>query len=179
MASLRTSAVLLATVALATACARSVPVTTTSGDVQTARADVQRWSAPLKPPSMTSSAVISTGADAGGATAAAYGSVTITQSLGTGSTRYDLNVTIPPAAGRQLAWALYTGSCTTASPPVVPVNELPPLDLGSGGSGTVRGNLPATLDPKTTYNLRVYGHSRASDVNDVVLCARLGFSGRK
>jgi hypothetical protein len=177
MASLRSPLVILAAV-LATACAKSVPVTAneTGGQVSAA-ANVQRWSAPLKQPSMTASSVLST--TTSGATAASYGSATLTQSPGTGHARYEVTVTVPPAANRQVAWALFTGSCGTASPPVVPVNELPPIDLDASGSGAARGSLTTELSPKATYNLRVYGSARASDVNNVVLCARLGYSGRR
>ena len=177
MASFRIPAVILAAALLA-ACAKSVPVTTNDGTVAAPRADVDRWTASLRQPSMTNTAVIA-GTGTPGATAASYGTATITQSRGAGPARAELSVTIPSSANRQVAWGLFTGSCTTASPPVVPVNELQPIDLDASGSGTVRGNLSAMLDAKTTYNVRVYSGPRATDVNNVVLCARLGFSGRR
>ena len=177
MASFRIPAVILAA-ALAAACAKSVPVTTNDGSAAAPRTAVDRWTGALRQPSMTNTAVIA-GASTPGATAAAYGSATITQPRGTGPARAELSVTIPASANRQVAWALYTGSCTTASPPVVPVNELQPIDLDASGSGTVRGNLSVVLDAKATYNLRVYSGARATDVNNVVLCARLGFSGSR
>lgn len=177
MAPLRSFVATLLVLALTAACARSVPVTTNDAAIPTAAANVDRWTASLRQLTMTNTAVI--GAPGPGATAAAYGSVTFTQPRGSDHARFELAATIPSAANRQAAWALFTGSCTTASPPVVPVNELQPLDLDASGSATIRGNLSTTLDPKTTYNVRVYGSSRASDVNNVVLCARLGFSGKR
>ena len=177
MASLRSPLMILAAV-LATACAKSVPVTTNESGAQAAgSANTQRWSAPLRQPSMTSSPVLST--ETTGATAAAYGSAMLTQTPGAGNARYEVTVTVPASANRQVAWALFTGSCGTASPPVVPVNELPPIDLNASGSGAARGTLSTELDPRATYNLRVYGAARATDVNNVVLCARLGFSGKR
>ena len=140
---------------------------------------VARWSADLRQPSMSASPVMSSGAGSGGAQASSYGTAMLTRVEGAGRVRYEVNVTAPPAAGRQLAWALHTGSCTTPSPPVVPVNELPPLDLGSGGGGVARGEFTAELDPRTTYNVRVYTTNRATDVNGVLLCARLNYSGKR
>lgn len=176
MASLRSFAVTVTVAALA-ACARSVPVTTTGdGTVAASRADVDRWTASLRQPTMTNTAVI--GGASPGAVAASYGSATLTQPRG-GSARFEVAVTIPSAANRQVAWALFTGSCTTASPPVVPVSELQPIDLDASGSGAVRGTLSVPLEAKTTYNLRVYAGGRATDVNNVVLCSRLGFSGKR
>ena len=177
MASFRTPAVILAAVLVA-ACAKSVPVTTNDGTTAAARVDVDRWTGSLRPPSMTSSAVIA-GSSTPGATAASYGSATIAQSRGASYARAEVNVTIPSAANRQVAWALFTGSCTTGSPPVVPVNELQPIDLDASGSGAVRANLSVPLDARASYNLRVYAGPRATDVNNVVLCARLGFSGKR
>lgn len=176
MASLRRLVLTVTAIALA-ACARTVPVASSDGATAAPRADVDRWTASLRQPTMTNTAVI--GGASPGAVAASYGSVTLTQPRGAGSGRIELTVTIPAAANRQVAWALFTGSCTTASPPVVPVNELQPIDLDASGSGAVRGGLPATLDPNTTYNLRVYSGPRATDVNNVVLCSRLGFSGKR
>ena len=179
MASLRSFVVILTVAALAD-CERSVPVKTNEGTTQARSPDVQRWSAPLKQPSMNSSAVISgVGEASTGSVATSYGSVMLSQTAGSGRARYELTVTVPPAANRQVAWALFTGSCSTASPPVVPINELQPLDLDAAGSTTQRGYLPVELDPRATYNLRVYAASRATDVNNVVLCARLAFSGKR
>lgn len=178
MASLRSSAVMVVATLVA-ACAKSVPVTTNDGVTATRQAEVDRWSASLKQPTLNSSAIMSGGGESPGSVATSYGSATLTQGRGAGNARYDVSVTMPPAANRQVAWGLYTGTCSTASPPVVPTNELQPIDLDASGSGTVRGNLSATLDAKTTYNLRVYAGPRATDVNNVVLCSRLGFSGRR
>lgn len=178
MAPLRQSVVILAGAALAAACAKSVPVTTNDG--ATVTAEVLRWTASLKQPSLNSSAILpGASGESPGSVAASYGSAALTQTRGGSSARYEVTVTMPPAANRQVAWALFTGSCGTASPPVVPVNELPPLDLDASGSGAARGTLPVQLNPTTTYNLRVYGSGRATDVNNVVLCARLGFSGKR
>ena len=159
-------------------CARSVPVTSDGASGAVALSSVSRWSADLKQPTMNASPVIATGGT-GGAQASSYGTVTLTQLPGGERVRYELTVTSPPAAGQALAWALFTGSCVTPSPPVVPVNELPPIDLGSGGGGLTRGEFVATLDPKATYNVRVYTKNRATDVNNVLLCARLNYSGRR
>lgn len=159
------------------ACSRSVPVTTNGAPV--ASPDVGRWSADLKQPTLSSTPVMSGGAGSGGSQASSYGSALLSRIEGVDRVHYEISVTAPPLSGRQVAWAIYTGSCTTPSPPVVPVNELPGIDLGSGGSGMARGEIAMSLDPRTTYNVRVYGSNRATDLLNVVICSRLTYSGKR
>ena len=159
------------------ACAKSVPVTGSAQDV--AGRTQARWSASLRPLTMSSTAVL-VGASSGSGTAASYGSATLSPSYEQiGRVRYDISVTMPTAAGAVVAWALFTGACNTPSPPVVPTAELQPIEVGTSGSGVVRGTFTAQLERGTTYNLRVYSTGRATDVNNVALCAKLDYSGPK
>ena len=168
----------LAFALVAGACARSVPVTT-NGEGAPVATSVARWSGQLKAPNLSSSSVLVSKPTSSGATATSYGNVMLTR-VGQQGDRwgYEITVTAPPSAGGQVAWALYTGSCGSPTPPVVPPNELPPLDLGAGGSGAVRGEFTALMQPKTTYHVNVYFGPRATDVNNVMLCTKLSFSGK-
>jgi hypothetical protein len=137
----------------------------------------QRWSATLRQLSMSNNATLGGGGGAG-ATATSYGSITISPVGDTrGRMRYELSVTAPTMGGQQIAWGIFTGACNAPSPPVVPVNELPPIDIASSGAGVVRGEFSVPLDPATTYHVNVYTVQRATDVNNVLLCAKLGYSG--
>jgi hypothetical protein len=167
---------LLALAFAAGACARSVPVTT-NGQVAPRSQSVARFSGTLKAPTLSSPSTISK--QSTGATATAYGSVMLTRIAEVSDRwRYEVTVTSPPSAGGQLAWALYSGTCGASTPPVVPTNELAPLDLNSAGTGMVRGEFGALLEPNGTYHVNVYFGARATDVNNVMLCTRLGFSGK-
>ena len=161
------------------ACSKSVPVTTNGPSGDRVSTSVARWSGQLKAPNLSSSSALVTKPTSGGATATSYGNVMLTR-VGPQGDRwsYEIAVTAPPAAGSQVAWALYSGSCGSPTPPVVATNELPPLDLGSGGSGAVRGEFTARMEPKNAYHLNVYFGPRATDVNNVMLCTKLTFSGK-
>ena len=176
MASRRSLLSALVAAAAVAACAKSVPVTTNEPVAKGQAAN--RWSGALRPPAMATTAVLSRTAPS--ATAASYGNVMLTRLADRPDRwRYELTVTAPPMAGSQVAWALFTGSCGASSPPVVPTAELPVMDLGSGGAGAVRGELGATLEARTTYHVNVYTTPRATDVNNVLLCAKLSFSGQR
>jgi hypothetical protein len=158
------------------ACAKSVPVTT--NEPASRAQGAMRWTGALRPPAMASTAVLSRGSPS--ATAASYGNVMLTRVADQPDRwRYELTVTAPPLSGSQVAWALFTGSCGASSPPVVPTAELPVLDLGSGGGGAVRGEIGATLSARTTYHVNVYTTPRATDVSNVLLCAKLSVSGQR
>lgn len=138
---------------------------------------VARWSSALKQLNMAATGTLSGSA---GAVASAYGNVTFSPVADMrGRTRYELSITAPSLAGQTVAWALYTGACNTPSPPVVPVNELPPIDVANSGAGEVRGEFSAPLNAGTTYHVNVYTVPRATDVNNVLLCGRLSYSGPK
>lgn len=138
----------------------------------------QRWSASLRQLNMSNNATLGGGTGGSGATATSYGSITISPVGDTrGRMRYELSVTAPTMGGQQIAWGIFTGACNAPSPPVVPVNELPPIDIASSGAGVVRGEFSVPLDPATTYHVNVYTVQRATDVNNVLLCAKLGYSG--
>jgi hypothetical protein len=138
---------------------------------------VSRWSASLKPLNLAATATLG---GPPGSVASAYGNVTLSPVTDMrGRTSYDLSITAPSLAGQTVAWALYTGACNAPSPPVVPVNELPAIDVASSGAGQVRGEFSVQLNSGTTYHVNVYTVPRATDVNNVLLCGRLAYSGPK
>ena len=158
---------------VAAGCASGAGGGTSSGQV----GGVSRWTANLKQLNMAATGTLGGSA---GAVASAYGSVTFSPVADMrGRTRYELSITAPSLAGQTVGWALYTGACNTPSPPVVPVNELPPIDVASSGAGQVRGEFSVPLAAATTYHVNVYTVPRATDVNNVLLCGRLAYSGPK
>lgn len=164
------------------ACASPRPVGSPSPDgsagATAAALRPARWTGSFRQQFMRPTAVIGGGTMASGAQASSFGSVTLTA---TGGERprllYDVSVSAPPAAGSQLAWALFTGPCNTPSPPVVAPSQLPVLDIDSNGRGLARGEVGAALDPRTTYHLNVYTTGRVTDRDNVLMCAKLDYNG--
>lgn len=134
-----------------------------------------RWSATLKQPTMSSSAVISAGVAQ--AQAASYGSLVLTPLPAGERTRVELSVTAPQKVGAQLAWAVFPGPCNAATPPVIAATEFPLVDVTNSGTGIVRNEMAFGLDPRATYHVNIYGSSRATDVSNVVMCGTLNYSG--
>lgn len=140
---------------------------------------VMRWTASLRQLNLPNSSTL-TGTGGAGSTATSYGSITLSPVNDVrGRIRYELSVMAPTLSGQQIAWALFTGACNTPSPPVVPINELPAIDVANSGAGVVRGEFNVSLDPRTTYHVNVYSLARATDVDNVLLCAKLNYSGPK
>ena len=175
---IRRLALVLPAALVAGGCASTTPVAGAGGGVQAGSA--QRWSAQLRQPSLSASGTLRSSTTTGGSTATSYGSVSFMPVVDSrGRMRYELSVTAPTLGGSQVAWAIHTGECRTPSPPVVPLSELPVIDLATSGTGVVRGELPMQLEPRTTYHVNVYSTPRATDVNNVMLCGKLGYSGPK
>jgi hypothetical protein len=133
------------------------------------------WSGDFRQES--SSAVI--GSDLTRGRASSYGAVTLTPSADQ-ERRAKFEVTVTTSlTGTQIAWAVYEGTCGAPTPPVLPVNEFPTIEIGSNGAGIVRGELPVGLNVRGTYHANVYWSNRASDVSNVMMCAKLSYSASR
>jgi len=131
-----------------------------------------RWTGAFKPEG--GSAVI--GSELSRARSTGYGTITLTPvSDQQGRVKVDLSVTTS-VTSTQVAWALFEGPCGAPTPPVIAVNQFPTIEVGNNGSGLVRAELPMTLDTRATYHANVYWTGRATDVTNVMMCAKLAFS---
>jgi hypothetical protein len=112
--------------------------------------------------------------------AAAFGSITVTPlEGGSNRARVELSISAPMANGRQLAWAVFTGSCGAPTPPLAGPNEFPLIDVGNNGSGMVRTTMSITLDTHSDHHANIYLTSHVSDVSNVMMCANLTYSGAR
>jgi hypothetical protein len=147
----------------AAACATSNRPTTTSGP--------ERWSGNFRTVGTPSSAVLNTtSTDSQGS---AFGSITVVNSNTTPPTSHvDISISAQAMSGRELAWAIFTGSCGAATPPVASLQEFPPLSV-STGNARVSSDLRFELSPGTEYHANVYASYRANDVANVLMCTNL------
>jgi len=165
MAAIRQCPVLLALVA-GSACASHTAARA---------AGPERWSGNFR--QAGNSAVI--GAELSRARSTGYGTILLTPVADQpGRVTIDLSVNTS-LSGTQIAWAVFEGPCNSPSPPVIAVNEFPAIEIGSNGNGTVRGELPMTLNVRGSYHANVYWTRRATDVSNVMLCANLNFSSQR
>jgi hypothetical protein len=142
----------------------------TGGASSASKAGAGVWTGSFRQPQVAASSVI------GPATAnraAAYGTISLTPSPdGAGRYQVELSLSAPVDPNTQLAWAVFSGPCGTPSPAVAGTNEFPHIEIGSGG-GSVHTVMALALDPHQTYHANVYWSSRASDVSNVMMCAKL------
>lgn len=163
MAAFRQFAILIAVVT-AGGCASHRAATSAPG--------IERWSGSFKPSG--NSAVI--GSELSRARSSGYGTITLTPVTDQqGRVKVDLSVNTS-VSGTQIAWAVFEGPCNSPTPPVIPVNEFPTIEIGNSGNGIVRIELPMTLNPRAAYHANVYWTGRATDVSNVMLCATMSFS---
>jgi hypothetical protein len=136
-----------------------------------------RWSGAFKHPPLSSSATVG---PAPPGRAAGYGSITLTPLPETPTrTRVELSISAPVAPGTQLAWAVFSGGCGAATPPLLGPNEFPTIEISNSGGGMVRTELALALDTHVTHHANIYWSSRVSDVSNVMLCANLAYSGER
>lgn len=158
--------------ALILALAAGVGCASHKASTSTARSAPARWSGAFK--QAGNSAVI--GADLSRARATGYGTITLTPVSGQqGRVKVDLSVNTSVTSS-QIAWAVFEGPCGAPTPPVIAVNEFPTIEVSNSGSGIVRTELPMTLNVRSTYHANVYWSGRATDVSNVMLCAKLAFT---
>jgi hypothetical protein len=134
----------------------------------------ERWSGSFR--QAGNSAVI--GSELSRARSTGYGTILLTPVANQpGRVKVDLSVNTS-LSGTQIAWAVFEGPCNSPSPPVLAVNEFPTIEIGTSGNGIVRGELPLTMNTRGSYHANVYWSGRATDVSNVMLCAKLAFTRR-
>lgn len=103
-----------------------------------------------------------------------FGSIAITPIAGTPpSAKIELSISTPLTGGTQVAWAVLDGSCGSAAPFVTGENQFQPIEITTGGNGTLRSSMALSLDPRQSYHANVYWSTRARDVSTVMMCAPL------
>lgn len=162
MAWLTRSVLLVALVGLA-ACATSNRPTSSASPV--------RWTGNFRTVGTPSSAVLNTkSTDSQGS---AFGSITVTNADSTPPTSHvDLTISAQAMSGRDLAWAIFSGPCGAATPPVASLQEFPPISVSSS-NGRVSTDLRFRLSPSAEYHANVYASYRANDVANVLMCTNL------
>lgn len=131
----------------------------------------QRWSGNFRTVGTPSSAVLNTSStDSQGS---AFGNITVVNSGTTPPTSHvDITISAQAMSGRELAWAIFTGACGAATPPVASFQEFPPLSVSSGNA-RVSTDLRFQLSSGTEYHANVYASYRANDVANVLMCTNL------
>ncbi len=130
-----------------------------------------RWTGTFRQSQSATTSVIGPAAPGKGA---AYGTITaVPLPSGTTGNRIELSISTPLAAGTQIAWAIFSSPCGSATPPMAGPQEFPTIEVTSTGSGFVRASMPFVLDSHATYHANVYWSSRVSDVSNVMMCANL------
>lgn len=130
-----------------------------------------RWSGSFKPSSASSElgrAMPNNG----------FGSITVTPvQAPTQETTIDISINAPAAAGEHVGWALLSGTCGSAHPALTGKSEFPMIEVGSNGAGSLRVDMPLTLNANRSYHADVYWPNSSRDLNDVMMCANMSFGG--
>ena len=164
----------------ATGCARKAvvsspePVAGTRASTSV-EGSLTRWTGTFKQSQSAASAIVGPTTPGKGA---AYGTMTAQTMNGMTGTTFELSISAPVAAGTQLAWAVFTGSCGAPTPPLAGPHEFPTIEISSSGGARVKASLSFTLDPRSSYHTKVYWAARVSDVSNVMMCAPLMVAGR-
>lgn len=108
-----------------------------------------------------------------------FGTVVITP-LGTTppSAKVELSISTPLNGGVQVAWAVLDGACGSAAPLVTGENQFQPIEITTGGNGSLRTSMTLALEPRQSYHVNVYWTNRAGDVSNVMMCAPLAIDRR-
>lgn len=134
------------------------------------------WTGSFRQPQVAASSVIGPATTPRGA---AYGALKLTPVAGrAGSYEVELSMSAPVEPSTQLAWAVFQGPCGATSTAVTGINEFPMIEITSGG-GAVHSVMTFVLDPRGTYHANVYWSSRATDVSNVMMCAKLEFANAR
>jgi hypothetical protein len=172
--------IIVAAVAAGTAGCASKPASSTGTPTPDASAAASassspgRWSGSFKQTQMPGSQLGAAVPNRG------FGTITIAPlNTGPDQVRIELNVSTPVTGGQQIAWALFTGACGSASPMVTGENRFPPLEVRGSGQGYVRVDLQLPLDARAAYHANVYWTLRARDLGDVMMCAPLKYEPRR
>jgi hypothetical protein len=108
-----------------------------------------------------------------------FGSITLMPSQGPSRrTRIEISISVPVPAGEHVAWGMLSGTCGSAHPMLTGRDEFPRIEVGENGNGSLRVDMPFTLDVNGSYHANVYWPNSSRDLNDVMMCANLSFGGR-
>lgn len=129
---------------------------------------VQRWSGALNPTQQR------TGNLAGGDRARAFGNVVLTKSPSDENRMIaSISLTAPETNSvTGLQWALLPGRCGSGAVPLTNVERFPPIDMGSGGRGSLTAEVPLALPTSGTYHVNIYWPG-GSQLENVMTCANL------
>lgn len=131
-----------------------------------------RWTGRFTQTGTSGSAVLSRTTAVGHPTA--YGSITILPiDSAPPRSKIDVDISAPSVdGGSQVAWAVFTGPCGSATPPITGLDEFPVLEISSGVA-RVSTEVNFFMNPAAEYHANVYWSGRASDVSNVMMCANL------
>lgn len=89
-------------------------------------------------------------------------------------TRMQLQLTIsaPSNTSTTLRWGIFPGRCGSSSLPLVGIEVLPAIDVGSNGRGQIAAEIPVRLESGSLYHVSVF-RDRGTDVSDVLTCGNL------
>lgn len=105
-----------------------------------------------------------------------YGSVTVTPiPEPPPRVRIEISISAPVTPGEHVAWALLSGTCGSAHPMLAGKSEFPTIEIGENETGSVRVEMPLTLEANGSYHADVYWPNSSRDLNDVMMCANLSF----
>ena len=83
-----------------------------------------------------------------------------------------LTISAPSNTSSTLRWGIFPGRCGSSALPLVGIEALPTIDVGSNGRGQVTGEIPVRLEAGAMYHVSVF-KGRGTDVSDVLTCGNL------
>ena len=129
---------------------------------------MKRWAGTLNPTrSYNASAVASQRQNA-------YGRVELTVSPSSPTlSRVILTVAVPNEPGLDIAgWGLSEGRCGSGNPLVLSPSVFPPIQLNSGGQGSIDVKIPFIIPDNGNYHVNVFRGS-GTQLTDMLTCADL------
>lgn len=176
----RFASIIPALAAGVTGCAKTVPVDNPQPD-RASRATVAtttapRWTATLNPVQERTGDLRQT------ATNRSRGSFTMTEGDRPGWSHVSLQFSgnSGGAASSAVAWAILPGSCGSDTAPVLPVSAFPLIELGGGGSGTVKSQIHVDFPRTGSYHVNVYRgggtiNRESTSIAGVITCGNMKY----
>lgn len=133
-----------------------------------AAAVMSRWTGNLQPTQSHTGAVKATERQR------AYGSVELIVPRDRPTrTRVRLNVSVPTSTQvNTLRWGIYPGNCGSGSPPVVPAEVFPIIDLSSNGQGSIDQEIAIEMPNDGRYHVNVL-MGTGTQLSNVLTCGNL------
>ena len=126
-----------------------------------------RWSANLQQTQQRTGELAPTGQQK------ATGTILLTPTAADpGRMQLQLTVSAPSNTSSTLRWGIFPGRCGASSLPLVSIEVLPAIDVGSNGRGQISAELPLRLEPGSLYHVNVF-RGRGTDISDVLTCGNL------